>query len=81
MLLKSNELVFRDYQWTTHSDDRVLPNNNVQVVSPFFSLDNSAENEGHDSLRFAVRLVVTVASLINFKRSFIFTLTNWRTLK
>ena len=57
MLLKSNELVFRDYQWTTHSDDRVLPNNNVQVVSPFFSLDNSAENEGHDSFRFAIRLV------------------------
>ena len=57
MLLKSNELVFRDYQWTTNSDDRVLPNNNVQVVSPFFSLDNSAENEGHDSFRFAIRLV------------------------
>jgi hypothetical protein len=45
MLLKENELIFRDYEWTscTNGDStKVLPNSNVQVVLPFFSLDNSA---------------------------------------
>ncbi len=65
MLLKSNELVFRDYQWKTSSNDRVLPNNNIQVVSPFFSLNNSAENEGHDSFRFAVWLVGNNSSIFD----------------
>ncbi len=59
MLLKENELVFRDYEWTssTNGDTKVLPNSNVQVVSPFFSLDNSAENDDYNSFRFGIRLL------------------------
>jgi hypothetical protein len=62
MLLKENELVFRDYEWTscTNGDStKVLPNSNVQVVSPFFSLDNSAaENrDDYNSFRFGIRLL------------------------
>ena len=54
MLLKENEVVFQDYEWTTNGDARI-PNSNVKLVSPFF---NSAGCSGEcKNFRFAIRLI------------------------
>ncbi len=53
MLLKENEVVFQEYEWSTNGDAR-LPNSNVKLVSPFFSL---APGEQSQHFRFAIRLL------------------------
>lgn len=59
MLLKENEFVFRDYEWLSTSGDAKVPNTNIKVVSPFFSVESETceISDGHKTFRFGIRLV------------------------